>query len=146
MNLNTNPQATSRAPARQRVAAPASPAVHIQHLEGPVGRVEEHLEALQGALRADDAQALEMAAGGLQRALAAAVGQFREAARRGGVPGSMRERLALASARVAAQREALARATASLDRAIDVLMPAPAAVYEAAGTAARPRSSGSAQA
>jgi flagellar biosynthesis/type III secretory pathway chaperone len=46
---------------------------------------------------------------------------------------------------VAAQREALARATASLDRAIDVLMPrtAPASLYSAHGASER-HSSGSA--
>ena len=46
----------------------------------------------------------------------------------------------MAGGQVAAQREALARATASLDRAIDVLIPdlAPAhALYSAAGGAAR---------
>ena len=37
----------------------------------------------------------------------------------------LRQRLALAGGQVAAQREALARATASLDRAIDVLIPRP---------------------
>lgn len=115
-------------------------------LDAPVGRVEAQLEALHGALRANDPLALETAAGDLQRALAAAVGQFREAAKRGAVPGGMRQRLAVASARVAAQRESLARATASLDRAIEVLMPAPAPVYESAGHSPRPRSSGSAQA
>jgi hypothetical protein len=50
----------------------------------------------------------------------------------------MRLRLAQASAQLARQREALARATAALDRAIDVLMPdaAPAGkVYAASGLA-----------
>jgi hypothetical protein len=51
----------------------------------------------------------------------------------------LRERLALAGGLVAAQRESLARATAALDRAIDVLMPRerPAAVYSAIGPAER---------
>ena len=59
----------------------------------------------------------------------------------------LRRRLALAGAQVAAQRDALARATAALDRAIDVLMPSPGtALYSAGGTHApapqphRPRS------
>jgi hypothetical protein len=44
----------------------------------------------------------------------------------------------LAGGQVAAQREALARATASLDRAIDVLMPNErAGLYSALGTAQR---------
>ena len=51
----------------------------------------------------------------------------------------LRQRLALAGGQVAAQREALARATASLDRAIDVLIPnrAPAGLYSPAGSPTR---------
>jgi hypothetical protein len=55
------------------------------------------------------------------------------------VPEPMRRRLAQVSAQVALQRDALARATAALDRAIDVLLPdAPppaAALYGARGLA-----------
>jgi len=60
------------------------------------------------------------------------------------VPPALRQRLALAGSQVAAQRESLARATAALDRAIDVLMPAPpaAAVYGQAGITERAASSG----
>jgi hypothetical protein len=51
-----------------------------------------------------------------------------------------------AGAEVAAQREALARATASLDRAIDVLLPTPApGVYSSLGATDKPHNSGSAQ-
>ena len=55
------------------------------------------------------------------------------------MPPLLRSRLARAGGQVAAQREALARATASLDRAIDVLIPrAPAAnLYSAGGGADR---------
>jgi hypothetical protein len=51
------------------------------------------------------------------------------------VPPPLRERLKLASGLVASQRESLARATAALDRAIDVLMPRDRAVsvYSTAG-------------
>jgi hypothetical protein len=48
---------------------------------------------------------------------------FAEAADEGRVAPSLRRRLAIAGAQVAAHRESLARATAALDRAIDVLMP-----------------------
>jgi hypothetical protein len=54
-------------------------------------------------------------------------------------------RLARASAQLARQREALSRATAALDRAIDVLMPGAAApvsrVYNANGLSTPLRSS-----
>jgi hypothetical protein len=106
-------------------------------LETPLGRVEDRLHELQAALRSEDPDALETAATGLHRALASAVDHFRLAARRGPVPQVMRQRLAVASAQVAAQRDALARATASLDRAIDVLLPSAAGTYGAGGTASR---------
>jgi hypothetical protein len=119
------------------------PAPRPEDLETPLGRVEEQLHELQAALRGEDPDALESAAVGLHRALAAAVEHFRLAARHGGIPQPMRVRLASASARVAAQREALARATASLDRAIEVLLPSVAPTYGADGTAARPAHRGS---
>jgi hypothetical protein len=115
-------------------------------LEAPLSRVEGQLAALTVALRSDDAVALEKAAADLHRALASAVDQFRQAARRGGVPSPMRQRLAVASAQVAAQRESLARATASLDRAIDVLLPPAMQTYGAGGHALRASSTGAVQA
>lgn len=104
-------------------------------LESAVARIETGLGALAEALRERDAPSVESHANELHRALAAAVQRFRDAARRGGVPEPLRRRLARASAQVAAQREALARATAALDRAIDVLMPENAAggLYGARG-------------
>jgi hypothetical protein len=92
-------------------------------LEPPLQEVETRLADLSTALRDGDPHALESAAQGLQAALGAAVGQFRQAARAGGVPLPMKQRLAQAGAQVAVQRESLARATAALDRAIDVLLP-----------------------
>jgi hypothetical protein len=115
-------------------------------LEGPLAAVEDRLTALGLALHAQDAVAVERVAAELHAALAAAMDHFARAARQGGVPPPLRQRLALAGAQVAAQREALARATASLDRAIDVLLPrsAPAqALYSAAGNAERKGSAGS---
>jgi hypothetical protein len=115
----------------------------LPELEAPLARVEDRLGALTDALKADDPAALETAASELHRALSSAVDTFKVAARRGGVPAPMRQRLALASAQVAAQRESLARATAALDRAIDVLMPAPVvAGYGAGGHALRATTSG----
>jgi uncharacterized protein YfaQ (DUF2300 family) len=92
-------------------------------LESSVAQVEQRLADLAESLRQRDARAVETQANELHRALAFAVQRFMHAARHGGVPEPMRRRLARASAQVASQREALARATAALDRAIDVLMP-----------------------
>lgn len=114
-------------------------------LEAPLASVESRLATLGAALCRNDASAIEHEAAELHRALAAAVDHFGRAARQGGVPPVLRQRLAIAGGQVAAQREALARATAALDRAIDVLLPGlPGSVYAAAGGAERAIHSGSA--
>jgi hypothetical protein len=110
----------------------------IADLETPLVAVEDRLAALGTALYRNDAAAIESEAAELHRALAAAVSHFSRAAREGGVPPPLRQRLALAGGQVAAQREALARATAALDRAIDVLLPGLGGnVYAASGVADR---------
>jgi hypothetical protein len=107
-------------------------------LEAPLLAIEQCLTDLGEALRERDGDAIELHASALQRALARAVSSFAEAARSGSIPTVLRQRLVLAGGQVAAQREALARATASLDRAIDVLMPNErAGLYSAQGTAQR---------
>ena len=114
-------------------------------LEATLEAVERHLGALGAALRDRDAAAIELHAAGLHRALAAAIHRFSRASRLAdSVPAALRQRLALAGGQVAAQRESLARATAALDRAIDVLMPVPmpVAVYDTAGHGQRPSTSG----
>lgn len=92
-------------------------------LEQSLAAVETRLAALGEALRARDSAGIDLHANELHRALAAAVDGFARASRGGPVPAALRSRLASASGLVAAQRESLARATAALDRAIDVLMP-----------------------
>jgi hypothetical protein len=108
-------------------------------LELPLRAVEDRLTALGLELREPDAAGVDRAAAELHTALALAIEHFARAARAGGVPAPLRRRLALAGGQVAAQREALARATASLDRAIDVLLPGLAApgVYSADGAGRR---------
>ncbi len=110
-----------------------------QALERPLSELEQSLAALSQALRERDPSRIESAAGDLHRALAVAVDQFGRCTRQGPIPGPLRRRLMAAGAQVAAQREILARATASLDRAIDVLLPSPAPnVYAAGGLSERP--------
>ncbi len=117
-------------------------------LESTLSRVEGHLANLGTALCARDLNAIGQHGNGLQHALTHAVDRFSLAARQGSVPDGLRRRLAHASALVAAQREALARATAALDRAIDVLMPRPAAGggYSREGVAERSKTGGVIQA
>ena len=116
------------------------PATHqATELEQPLRLVEERLVALGVALQRQDVDALDHVAADLHSALAAAVDRFGRAARAGGVPPGLRQRLAQAGGQVAAQREALARATASLDRAIEVLIPrvGGSGLYTQAGETAR---------
>jgi hypothetical protein len=110
-------------------------------LEAVLQRVEQHLDDLQSALSARDMRCIELHAGELQHALSLAVERFMQAARRGGTPLPLRRRLGLASAQVAAQRDALARATAALDRAIDVLMPGHGSALYSQSGAHQPRRS-----
>ena len=105
---------------------PASPRpVHADspELEEKLAAVESQLVALGESLRQRDSAGIDAHASELHRALAQAVDHFSRAARSGSVPPALRMRLASASGQVAAQRESLARATAALDRAIDVLLP-----------------------
>ena len=102
-------------------ALPRQPAAHP--LEPLLASVEQRLGALADALRERDIPDIALQADALHRALAHAVDAFVRAAQHGGVPAPMRLRLARASGQLARHREALSRATASLDRAIDVLMP-----------------------
>lgn len=92
-------------------------------LETTLAAVETQLASLGESLRRNDTVAIDHHATELHRALARAVDHFAHAARSGPVPTPLRERLKLASGLVASQRESLARATAALDRAMDVLMP-----------------------
>lgn len=113
-------------------------------LETALAAVETRLAALGDALRECDSAGIDLHATELHRALATAVDHFSHAARGGAVPQALRHRLVSASGQVAAQRESLARATAALDRAIDVLMPRDgAAVYSTSGAGERSGRGGS---
>lgn len=99
------------------------PRIETGTMEGALADVERELALLGDALRRRDDGALERHSVDLHRALVRAVEVFTDAARLGQVPPELRERLAVATRLVAAHRESLARATAALDRAIDVLIP-----------------------
>lgn len=107
-------------------ATPEARALHQAaqaDLEAMLGEIDRHLDGMSEALRLRDLGAIENHAHHLHMALARAVDGFTLASRGGNLPLTLRSRLAVASGKVAAQRESLARATSALDRAIDVLMP-----------------------
>ena len=128
-----------------RTDRPALPAT-AEALESIVAEVETRLAGLAAALLDREHRSVDAAAHELQRALARALDAFSQAAHRGGVPPALRQRLVSASGQVAAQRETLARATAALDRAMEILLPRQAPVYNAAGGAAFASGSGVARA
>jgi len=105
--------------------------------------LEAPLAALGSALRQRDAQALERQVGALQAALAVALPRLRQPLQNNHLH-SARPRVAAASARLAAQRECVARESAMVERGLALLMPAPqpAAVYGTQGQAERPASRG----
>jgi len=116
-------------------------------LEDALSAVEHRLAALGEALRERNNAAVDLHSTELHRALSRAIDQFSHAAHNGTVPPPLRRRLAAAGGQVAAQREALARATAALDRAIDVLMPRDTPVlYSSFGGAERASRGGTIQA
>lgn len=116
-------------------------------LEATLAAVEARLTALGVALLEANAPEIDAQASELHRALARAVEHFSRAARNGALPAPLRERLMRAGSQVAAQRESLARATAALDRAIDVLFPSEAPpLYSALGANDRNRRGGAVQA
>ena len=115
----------------------APPLASRAELEATLEAVEAQLNGLGAALLARDAAAIDAHAAELPRALSRAVAHFSAAAQHGPVPPALRQRLSRASRMVAAQRESFARATAALDRAIDVLLPREASVYNALGTTDR---------
>ncbi len=116
-------------------------------LETTLAAVEARLTALGVALLESNAAEIDTQASELHRALARAVEHFSQAARNGALPAPLRERLMRAGSQVAAQRESFARATAALDRAIDVLFPSEVPpLYSALGASERSRSGGAIQA
>ena len=135
--------AGSQTPGLQTAGSPTSGA----RLELALAAIEGRLAALDEALRTRDMAGIDLHASELQRRLANAVDPFTRAARSGAVPPEWRVRLAMAGAQVAAQRQSLARATAALDRAIDVLLPAAgSALYSTHGSPQRAARGAAAQA
>ena len=116
-------------------------------LESALGAVEAQLSALGKALLERNSTGIDTHAAELHRALARAVERSTQAAHLGALPSHLRQRLMCASGQVAAQRESFARATAALDRAIDVLLPRQTnGLYSPLGASERSARGGSIQA
>lgn len=112
------------APAIERLAQP---------LEALIQALEDQLQSLAQAMRERDSAAIAAGAARLQRSLQQAMTVLSSATAQGAdLPHGLQPRLARLQGAVAAQRESLARASAAVQRAMNVLMPAaPPLVYAA---------------
>jgi hypothetical protein len=124
------------------VPAPASTPLPsgTSELEVSLSSVEQAIAALGQTLAHPDIAAIEAASTALHDAMRAAMSQFAQVAKRGTMPVSLRTRFALATGQIAAQREALFRATSLVEQNLEILIPRPMAetsVYSASGASQR---------
>ena len=109
-------------------------------LEASLAAVELAISALGQTLTQRDIAAIEAASTTLHDTMRAAMTQFAQLARRGTMPIALRTRFALANGQIAAQREALFRATSLVEQNLEILIPRPLAetsVYCASGAQQR---------
>ncbi|HEY8973139.1 MAG TPA: hypothetical protein VIN75_02900 [Burkholderiaceae bacterium] len=127
-----------------RAARPAAPAQalspEVSALETSLATVELAIATLGETLAARDIVAIESASAALHDAMRAAMNQFAQVARGGKMPAELRNRFALANARITAQREALIRASSLVEQNLEILLPKPmtqTSVYSANGASQR---------
>ena len=109
-------------------------------LEVSLAAVELAIATLGTTLTRQDIAAVEAASTTLHDAMRAAMAQFAQVARRGTMPIALRTRFAMANGQIAAQREALIRASSLVEQNLEILIPRPMAetsVYSASGASQR---------
>ena len=129
---------TSQNAARQSAQATLPPGT--SDLEVSLAAVELAIATLGQTLTGQDIAAIEAASATLHDAMRAAMAQFAQLARRGTMPIALRTRFAMANGQIAAQREALIRASSLVEQNLEILIPRPMAetsVYSASGTSHR---------
>jgi len=102
--------------------------------------VELAIATLGRTLALPDIAAIEAASTALHESMRAAMTQFAQVAKRGTMPLALRTRFAIANGQIAAQREALFRASSLVEQNLEILIPRPMAetsVYSAAGASQR---------
>ncbi len=131
---------TSQNAARQPAHADNTLPPGTSELEVSLAAVERAIATLGHTLTQQDIAAVEAASTTLHDAMRAAMTQFAQVARRGTMPMALRTRFALANGQIAAQREALFRATSLVEQNLEILIPRPMAetsVYSASGATQR---------
>ena len=129
---------TSQNAARQSAQATLPPGT--SDLEVSLAAVELAIATLGQTLTGQDIAAIEAASATLHDAMRAAMAQFAQVARRGTMPIALRTRFAMANGQIAAQREALIRASSLVEQNLEILIPRPMAetsVYSASGASQR---------
>ena len=130
----------ARSAARQHAPVAQTLPPDSSELEASLAAVELAIATLGQTLAVNDIAAVEAASSALHDAMRAAMAQFAQAARRGKMPVALRSRFAVASGQVAAQREALIRASSLVEQNLEILIPRPLAetsVYSASGASQR---------
>jgi hypothetical protein len=131
---------TSRSAARQPAPANNPVPPDTSALETSLAAVELAIATLGQTLTQRDIAAVETASTALHDAMRAAMAQFAQVAKRGTMPIALRNRFAMANGQIAAQREALIRATSLVEQNLEILIPRPLAetsVYSASGASQR---------
>ena len=132
----TTSHSASRPPAQAGNALPPD----TSELEVSLAAVELAIATLGHTLTRPDIAAIEAASATLHDAMRAAMNSFAQVARRGTMPLALRTRFAMANGQIAAQREALFRATSIVEQGLEILIPRPMAetsVYSASGASQR---------
>lgn len=131
---------TSRHAARPGAPADNALPPEPSALEVSLAAVELAIATLGQTLGRPDIAAIETASTALHDAMRAAMAQFAQVAKRGTMPAALRTRFALANAQIAAQREALIRATSLVEQNLEILIPramTQTSVYSASGVSQR---------
>ncbi len=131
---------TSRSAARQPAPADNPVPPDTSALETSLAAVELAIATLGRTLTQRDIAAVEAASTALHDAMRAAMAQFAQVAKRGTMPIALRNRFAMANGQIAAQREALIRASSLVEQNLEILIPRPLAetsVYSASGASQR---------
>ena len=131
---------TSHSASRPSAQAGNAVPPDTSELEVSLAAVELAIATLGHTLTRPDIAAIEAASATLHDAMRAAMNSFAQVARRGTMPLALRTRFAMANGQIAAQREALFRATSIVEQGLEILIPRPMAetsVYSASGASQR---------
>lgn len=131
---------TSQSTARQQPPGGDAAPPGTSALEVSLAAVELAIATLGETFTRQDIAAIEAASSVLHDSMRAAMNSFAQVARRGSMPVALRTRFAMANGQIAAQREALFRATSIVEQGLEILIPRPLAetsVYSATGASQR---------